>query len=261
MMIVLTVLPLMIASLMTASTGAVAAVVLGLAALAPGSPDPDPPKPGPDDLSGRVVDQSGKGVAGVQVWAVNGAGWTPETVAKTTSDGEGRFVVPWAPDARGQRRADEFGLFARAWDGRIGLQQPTWRAMANGKGVDIELRAAGDVQGRLTNQNGGPIAGVEIATVFINPSPERNSDDALRLSPELTALFRTTTAADGTFLLKGIPRGAKVQAAIAAPAFGSPLVYWDTARPTTIALDGRLGRIKGRLKPPDLRGLPPQLRL
>src|SRR5262249_36980954 len=60
-------LPLIIAALMTAA-GAVAAVALGLAAMAAQSPTADPPKGGPDDLTGRVVDRAGKAVASAQVW-------------------------------------------------------------------------------------------------------------------------------------------------------------------------------------------------
>jgi len=254
-MMFLTRLTLMIASLMAAGTSVVAAVVLGLTVLAAGIPNPDPPKPGPDDLTGRVVDKAGAGVAGAQVWAIDGPWWTPETVAKATTDGEGRFVVPWARNRDGQRGAQNFSLFARARDGRVGWQQPNWR------NVEIELKAVGDVPGRLTDQNARPIAGVEVAPELITRSAERNSGDYVRLSPELTALFRTTTAADGSFVFKGIPPGARVHANVAAPAFGSPTISWNTTRPVTIVLDGRLGRIKGRLKPPDARGFARQFRL
>ena len=65
--------------------------------------------------------------------------------------------------------------------------------------------------------------------------------------PELNVVFKTTTAADGSFMLKGIPQGAMIHATIAAPPFGSPRISWDATRPVTIALDGRLGRVKGRL--------------
>ena len=36
--------------------------------------------------------------------------------------------------------------------------------------------------------------------------------------------------------------------------FGPTRISWETARPATIVLDGRLGRIEGRLEPPDARG-------
>ncbi len=112
----------------------------------------------------------------------------------------------------------------------------------------------GDVRGRLTDQDGRPIAGVEVAPTFIRVrvAPLVST----WLNPELTDLFRTTTAADGSFLIKGIPPGAAIWASIAAPAYGAPAIWWETSQAVTIALDGRLGRIKGRLKPPEGRELP-----
>ncbi len=200
-------------------------------------------------------------VPGVQVWAIEGPGWTPTTVAKTTTDNEGRFVVSWPPDARGLREVQNFAVFARAPDGRVGWQHPTWLNTVDRKGVEIELKAGADVPGRLTDQNGRPIGGVEVAPELIRRSGQTNSGDFIRFSAELTALLRTTTAADGSFVLKGIPQGAGIFATIASPAFGSPTISWDTARPVTVVLDGRLGRINGRLKPPDPRALPDQLAL
>ena len=150
---------------MAAGTGAVAAVVLGLTALAAQSPKADPPKPGPDDLPGRVVDKSGAGVADVQVWAIDGPGMD----SGDGGDGDDRRPGPVrGAVARsthvGRPGAQNFGLFARARDGRVGWQRPVWRNSADGKGVEIELRPVGDVRGRLTDQNARPIAGVEVAT-------------------------------------------------------------------------------------------------
>ena len=159
----LTRLTVILASLTAAGTGAVAAVVLCFAAMAAGMPNPDPPKPGPHDVAGRVVDQSGAAVPGVQVWAIEGPGWTPTTVAKTTTDSAGRFVVPWPADARGLREVQNFAVFARAPDGRVGWQRPAWLNSADGKGFEIELKAVADVPGRLADQNGRPIGGVEVA--------------------------------------------------------------------------------------------------
>jgi RNA polymerase sigma factor (sigma-70 family) len=247
-------LTLILASVMAAGTGAVAVVLLGLSALAAGVRNPDPPRPGPDDLPGRVVDKSGAGMAGVQVWAIDGSGWTPDTVATATTDVLGRFVVPCAVHLSGPH-SQYFGLFARARDGRVGWMRPVWFNGADGKTVEIELKAVADARGRLTDHNGRPIAGVEVATVVMIRSAEPNSTDFIYLSLDLTSRFRTTTAADGSFVLKGIPQGARIHAAIASPDFGTPSVSWDTTRPATIVLDGRLGRIKGQLKRPDARGL------
>ena len=132
-MMFLTRLTLLIASLMAAGTGAVAAVVLCLATMAVGSAQPDPPKPAPDGLPGRVVDKSGAGVAGVELWAVDGPGWTPQTVAKTTTDARGGFVVTWPRDAAGQGKPPELRP-VRPCPGRPGrlaasalVQQCRWK--------------------------------------------------------------------------------------------------------------------------------------
>ncbi len=55
----------------------------------------------------------------------------------------------------------------------------------------------------------------------------RTNTDFVWLSPAVRALFRTTTAADGSFVLRGIPQGAGMYATIAAPKFGSPMVSWE----------------------------------
>ena len=55
-------------------------------------------------------------------------------------------------------------------------------------------------------------------------------------------------------MLDGIPPGCQVAATIAAPGFGKPTISWDASRPVSIVLDGRLGRVEGRLKPPADRG-------
>ena len=175
-MMFLTRLTLLLASLMAAGTGAVAAVVLGLAAMAAGSAHPDPPKPGPDDLPGRVVDKSGAGVAGVQLWAVDGPGWTPKTVA--TDDDRRRRAGSWCRGL-GTQPASETprtsacspapGTAGSAGSIRL------WLNSADGKGVEIELKPVGDVRGRLTDQNARPIAGVEVATELISPSADANA--------------------------------------------------------------------------------------
>ena len=118
--------------------------------------------------------------------------------------------------------------------------------------VTIVLGPVGEVRGRLNDQDGRPIAGAEVMPVsFSRPAEDHPGQDLLRLSPELAGPLRTTTAADGSFAIEGIPPGCQVHATIAAPGFGKPRISWDATRPVTIVLDGRLGRIEGRLKPPD----------
>jgi RNA polymerase sigma factor (sigma-70 family) len=250
-MMVLVRLTLILASLIAAGAGTAAAMVLTFAATAAAPQAPAPPKAGPDDFPGRVVDKTGAGVADVQVWAIRGPHWARQgTVARATTDSQGRFAVPWTRDREGLREPRNLYLFARSRDGRVGwLDRPASRI-----GAEIELMAVGDVRGRLTDQEGRPIAGVEVAPTFIRMRVTPLV--CTWINPELTDLFRTTTAADGSFLIKGIPQGAAIWASIAAPAYGAPAIWWETSQAVTIALDGRLGRIKGRLKPPEGRELP-----
>ena len=106
----------------------------------------------------------------------------------------------------------------------------------------------------MNDQDGRPIAGAEVVPVDISrPAEEHPGQDPLRLSPELAGPLRTRTAADGSFALDGIPPGCRVDATIAAAGFGKPWISWDASRPASIVLDGRLGRVEGRLKPPDDR--------
>ena len=183
----------------------------------------------------------------------------PETVA----DGDDRRRRAGSscrgPGSTGREGAiaGDFGLFARAPDGRVGWLHGLAQAhTADGKEVEIELMPVSEVRGRLIDQNGRPIAGVGVSpTEFSQPGDRADSGDSFRLSPELTALYRTTTAADGSFVLKGIPRapgssgdrGPGIR--LAYDLLGHDPAGDDRARRPP-------GADQGPLKPPDARGLP-----
>ena len=162
--------------------------------------------------------------------------------------------MPGNPPA--PRTSRFLNVFARVGDGRIGWRDSIWRNHTDARELTIVLGPVGQVRGRLNDQDGRPIAGAEVMPVSISrPAEEHPGQDCIRLSPELAGPFRTKTAADGSFALDGIPPGCRVIATIAAPGFGKPWISWDASRPVSIVLDGRLGRIEGRLKPPADRGL------
>ena len=52
-----------------------------------------------------------------------------------------------------------------------------------------------------------------------------------------------------------------MHATLSAQGFGAPRVSWDSKRPVTIILDGRLGRVDGRLITSDAKELPSPLEL
>ena len=227
-------------------------LALGLIGLACGFPRPCAAQS--EDLSGRVMDRAGVGVSGVKVWAIGGDWEPPKTIATTTSGDRGSFVLPQAWEPSGPQPSRFLNVCARVGDGRIGWQSSIWWHHTHEHEVTIVLGPVGPVRGRLSDQNGRPIAGAEVIPVsFSRPADEHLGQDLLQLSPELVGPLRTRTKPDGTFVIDGIPPGCRVSATIAATGFGKPLISWDASRPVSIVLDGRLGRIEGRLNPPSDR--------
>ena len=242
--------------------GATAAViVLGLIPLlAAGYPDSVASKPAPDDLAGRIVDVAGAGVPNGQVWAVVGPWGERATIARATTDGHGRFVLPGAWEneaAKAAMMGGHFGLFARAPDGRTGWLAKVDRSVAGtNNSLEFAVGDVGDVRGRVHDQNGRPIEGAKITPLMINRVGNSGSDDSFNLNPELIESYRTTTVKDGSFVLKNTPRGAQVRAAIEAPGIGWLHFLWDSTEPMTFTFDDRLGQIKGRIKLADGGALP-----
>ncbi len=208
-----------------------------------------------ESLAGRVVDKAGAGIPGARVWAIGGRWDEPEPAAQATTDDQGRFAMPRAWGQGGPASLHYLSLFARAGDGRIGWQTTVWRNSVDANDIRIELGPVGEATGRVVDQQGRPVDGVEVTPVLFIRSADPASQDYIRLSPDLARLYRATTAPDGSFRLAGIPQGGAIQSTFAARGFGKPRISWDTTRPVTIAIDGRIGRIQGRLKPPDVRGL------
>jgi Carboxypeptidase regulatory-like domain len=208
-----------------------------------------------ESLAGRVVDKAGAGIAGARVWAIGGRWEEPQPAAQATTDAQGRFLMPRAWGQGGPASLHYLSMFARAGDGRIGWQTTLWRNGVDANDVRIELGPVGEARGRVVDQDGRPVAGAEVTPVLLIRSADPASNDYIRLSPDLATLYRTTTAADGSFRLEGTPQGGSIQATFAARGFGKPRISWDATRPATIAIDGRIGRIEGRLKPADARGL------
>ena len=134
-------------------------------------------------------------------------------------------------------------------DGRIGW----WAAgdrdgpAEQNKTFEIKLNAVGAVRGRVVDRNGQPIAGTIIAPVMIGRSEVSGSGDSFVLSREAVASYRTLTLADGSFVLKDIPHGTRVQASFEAPGLGWLHFFWETSRPVTFTFDSRVSRIKGRI--------------
>ncbi len=232
-----------------------AAVCLGSIATATGGAVLET-QSGPNDLSGRVVDSSGAPAVGAQVWAVAGDWAERVTVTSAKTDGNGRFVLPKVWDneaAKAAFAAGKFGLFARASDGRPGWLSVLERSGAGGeeKKIEITLSEVGEARGHLTDKNGKPLKGVFVTPLWFGRPGQSRTEDSFFLASEALAAYRDQTAEDGSFVLKNVPRGARIRAAIEAPGPGWLHVLWDSSQPVTITNRGRVGQIIGRLKMPE----------
>ena len=215
-------------------------------------------QPGKNDLSGRVVDQAGAPAVDSQVWAVAGDWAGRVTIASAKTDGKGRFILPrlWEIEAaRSAIAAGKFGLFARASDGRPGWVSVLDRFGAGGEEnkVEIILSPVGEARGRLTDKSGKPIEGVFVTPLWFGRPGQSPAEESFMIAPEAFAAYRDRTNKDGSFVLRNIPRGARIRAAIEAPGAGWLHVMWDSSQPVTLVNRGRVGQIKGRLKMPEGR--------
>jgi hypothetical protein len=200
----------------------------------------------PSDLMGRVIDKSG-GVAGVKVWAIRrGDGERPAvTIAEVVSDAEGRFSFAglWDNPARGS--LERVDLFVRDRTGRVGWQMLVHPL--NYQGKPIQLSEVAEVRGRLIDRGGKPIAGIEVVPTYLTRS--EYTSDGVDLSPDLATWHAAKTDSRGAFVLRDIPKGAAITAAIESARFGRPRITWDSTKPVEIELDDRLGAVQGRLVP------------
>jgi hypothetical protein len=233
------------------------ATVMLLSGLLPGTSRGD----APEGLSGKVVDASGAGVEGARVWASSGRWDEPRTAATATTDGQGAFRMPdlWKSTAGEDGTKVSYAyLFAQGRDGRVGWRGPVHRN--DGEPPKIVLRDAVDAQVRLIDQDGRPIAGAELAPTWLTEVTELPGMGFQGVpSPEVATLFQSRSGPDGSATIRGLPAKTRLSVKVRAAGFGEQRASWDLSAPVTIALDSRLGRIEGKLRAPDTRGLRGQL--
>jgi hypothetical protein len=199
----------------------------------------------PGELKGRVVDETG-GVAGAKVWVIPaGVGQTPDAaVAEAVTDGEGRFAITglWDDPARGPLGA-VYG-FARDRSGRVG-----WEFVhpLNFRRRPIRLAAVTEVQGRIVDRDGAPIAGLEVIPRYL--TEPRHGSAGVALSPDIAAWHAARTDTGGAFRLRDIPISMSVSVVVESPRFARPRITWDPKRHVEITLDDRLGSVGGHLVP------------
>lgn len=177
-------------------------------------------------VSGRVVDASGKGVSGADVYVEDREGWGrwPRPVSDTaTTDAEGRFSIADAPS--GQLFAIATASGRAPGEAEVGNAGPG-RAR---EGVTITLKDGGSLRGRVLDAQGAPVAG---ASVAFSPEEERRRRGGGGSVGPRTA--PVTSAADGTYFIDSLPESSGYLAASSERGSGV-VVVGVTAGSETIA--------------------------
>ncbi len=140
-------------------------------------------------LEGRVLDAAGRGVEAVDVRVVSqGSGAEPRSFMVSTpttrTDAEGRFVFEGLSDGA-------VVLSVETGAGRVAV--PNVTVAAGESRVAIELPAPATVSGRVLDDRGRPLVGVEVSGETEERHPPR---------------WRTSTDAEGRFRLEQLPADA-----------------------------------------------------
>lgn len=229
-------------------------VILGLSqCLPPVSAEPLAEEVPAGAMAGRVVGRVGNPAVGATVWLVGGPyEEDPTAVAKTATDARGRFVFPEARSRHIRPKARRPNAFARDAEGRIGWETNpwTWPLPTPRRDLKIQLVDVQDAHGRIVDAAGRPIADAKVKTSLLTSgSRDDPTRQTIGLFAELVDEASAETAADGSFVLRGVPVGGDITATVQAAGFGSPRVVWDLALRVTIRLD-RTGSIRGSLAGP-----------
>lgn len=182
-------------------------------------------------VSGRVVDESGKGLAKVEV-AVGEAWWMPMSSAKATTDDKGDFTfAAIAPGSHTFNAAD--GEHAPA------KSLPVTVADRTISGIAITMKQGGSLSGKVIDTKG---AAVPYATVRIAPKSEGGAMEQMTQGRQAVADNK------GMFEVHGLPR-TKLQARASSEDATSKLADLDlTAKPAakdiSLVLD-EVGTIAG----------------
>src|SRR5688572_9701075 len=199
----------------------------GLAALLfiaqPGAPQsPDPQQTGVGRVSGRVATPSAELVADAAVTLVGGP--PPGRVLTARTDERGEFAFTGLAGGEYVLSAAKPGYTIREIDERGILRSPFTFNLADAEqsaGLELTMRRAGSIAGRVVQPDGTPAAGVQVLVGL-------RDDDRLTLLHE----DRTFSEWDGRYEIIGLPPGEFLVVVMPAPP-GNPAPSSKVDVPTT----------------------------
>ena len=168
-------------------------------------------------VSGRVVDEAGKGLTHVRVTAGEALWWMPAIAGQATTNEQGEFKIA-------ALAAGTHVLTAKDDDHAPGRSAPVTVTRDAVSGVTIELKEGGTIAGKVVDARG---ASVPFATIRI-------AQPGAELSPGRQA----TADRQGEFLVRGLPR-TRVQVRAVSEEASSKLLDLDLS-PRALARDVRL---------------------
>ncbi len=145
------------------------------------------------------------------------------------TDAQGKFTFVKLPPASAGKSTSRrlvgwvgYDLVARAKDGRLAWIGQFRVLQQEATDLWLPLAVRADIQGRLVNQAGKPIAEVEITPNSLDQEekPVRRSIMAT-LPAALSSSLRVTTVPDGSFVLPGFPQVSFVHAKMRADGLGT----------------------------------------
>ncbi|HXY37046.1 MAG TPA: M56 family metallopeptidase [Planctomycetaceae bacterium] len=210
-------------------------------------------------VTGRVVDQEGKPIAGARLWWLvhdDSPNRRFRTVAECSSDASGHFQIEATFDRAAPRwTLGQLWVLAQGKNWTVDdAPQMTDRLPAKGPELVIRLKPASDIEFQVNNADGRPVPSAVLENNWGYFNVVRRASCGLEVHPmepeipqALRALWRTTADASGSAHLRSLRDVCDIK--VSSPEFGTQVIRLPQDERTskrTIRLR-QTGRVEGRV--------------
>lgn len=171
------------------------------------TPPASPAKNETCSVQGTVVTAAGgEPLRGARVTLSGGEGRQAHTYGGTT-DGDGRFSISGVAAGRYRFQASKNGYVTQSYhpDGSGGVE--TILELSDGQQIEkvlFKLNRAAVIQGRVTDENGDPVAGVQVEALAFNARSERQAFPVSSASTNDLGEFRLFGLSPGSYYVVAI---------------------------------------------------------